>query len=200
MTDEWDESKPEHKRIAHGIEVGDGIPEMRTLHDARKALKTVGFEITHEEDLAARPDVVPWYYPLEGDIWKAQTVWDMFTVFRMSRLGKVITQNGVWGLEKVGFVPKGTFDVGESLKVAAEALVAGGKAKLFTPMALWICRKVCVLLGVEARTELLTFSSLPTRLCFWDLDLVVLQCYACTVYVFVLSLSSLRRACWSWSA
>lgn len=76
MTDEWDEAKPEHKRIAHGIEVGDGIPEMRTLHDARKALKTVGFEITHEEDLAARPDVVPWYYPLEGDIWKAQTVWD----------------------------------------------------------------------------------------------------------------------------
>lgn len=76
MTDAWDESKPEHKKIAHGIEVGDGIPEMRTLHDARKALTTVGFDIVHEEDLAARNDDVPWYYPLEGDIWKAQTVWD----------------------------------------------------------------------------------------------------------------------------
>ncbi|CAD7065285.1 unnamed protein product, partial [Tilletia caries] len=29
MTDEWDASNPEHKRIAHGIEIGDGIPEMR---------------------------------------------------------------------------------------------------------------------------------------------------------------------------
>lgn len=66
----------------------------------------------------------------------------MLTVFRMSRVGKIITQNSVWGLEKIGFVPKGTFDVGESLKTAADALVAGGKAKLFTPMALWIVRKV----------------------------------------------------------
>ncbi|CAD6956550.1 unnamed protein product [Tilletia controversa] len=29
MSDEWDASNPEHKRIAHGIEIGDGIPEMR---------------------------------------------------------------------------------------------------------------------------------------------------------------------------
>ena len=54
MTDSWDPSKPEHKAIAHGIEVGDGIAEMRTIHAARKALKTVGFEILLEEDLAAR--------------------------------------------------------------------------------------------------------------------------------------------------
>ncbi|WOO79713.1 Sterol 24-C-methyltransferase erg6 [Vanrija pseudolonga] len=141
MTDEWDASKPAHKAVSHGIEVGDGIAEMRTLHDARKALKAVGFEIVHEEDLAARPDPVPWYYPLEGDIFKAQTLWDVFTVFRMSRLGKIITQNGVWGLEKIGFVPKGTYDVGESLKVAADALVEGGREKLFTPMALWVVRK-----------------------------------------------------------
>ncbi|BEI87180.1 hypothetical protein CcaverHIS002_0705260 [Cutaneotrichosporon cavernicola] len=141
MTDEWDESKPEHKKIAHGIEVGDGIPEMRTLHAARKALKGVGFEILHEEDLAARDDAVPWYYPLEGDIFKAQTAWDMLTCFRTSRIGKMITQNSVWGLEKIGMVPKGTYDVGESLITAANALIAGGRTKLFTPMALWVCRK-----------------------------------------------------------
>jgi sterol 24-C-methyltransferase len=141
MTDEWDPSNPKHKEIAHGIEVGDGIAEMRTLHAARKALKTVGFEILHEEDLAARPDAVPWYYPLEGDVFKAQTVWDMFTVLRMSTIGKIFTQNSVWGLEKIGLVPKGTYDVGESLKVAGDALVAGGQSKLFTPMALWVVRK-----------------------------------------------------------
>ncbi|ORY23039.1 S-adenosyl-L-methionine-dependent methyltransferase [Naematelia encephala] len=141
MTDAWDPSIPRHKEIAHGIEAGDGIAEMRTLTDARKALQAVGFEILHEEDLADRQDVVPWYYPLEGDIFKAQTLWDMVTVFRMSTLGKVITQNTVWGLEKFGLVPKGTYDVGESLKIAATYLVAGGQTKLFTPMALWVCRK-----------------------------------------------------------
>ena len=76
MTDKWDPSIPDHKAIAHGIEVsdeilshlrllvncswsspvqvGDGIPEMRTLFEARKAIQAVGFEILHEEDLAAR--------------------------------------------------------------------------------------------------------------------------------------------------
>lgn len=76
MTDRWDPKDPFHKKIAHGIELGDGIPEMRNVANAREALKKVGFTIEHEEDLADRPDEVPWYYPLEGDIRKAQTAWD----------------------------------------------------------------------------------------------------------------------------
>ena len=137
---------------------------------ARKALKSVGFELLHEEDLAAREliehdslsrgtdslllgnDEVKWYYPLEGNVLKAQTTWDsmspsqhtgvrcfppltrmaVFTVFRMSRLGRFLTQNALWGIEKVGLVPKGTYDVGESLIKAQAALVAGGQTQLFT--------------------------------------------------------------------
>lgn len=76
MTDSWDPKDPFHKKIAHGIELGDGIPEMRNIENARNALKKVGFTIEHEEDLADRGDEVPWYYPLEGDIRKAQTAWD----------------------------------------------------------------------------------------------------------------------------
>lgn len=56
----------------------------------------------------------------------------VFTVFRMSNIGKFITQNGVWGMEKLGLVPKGTYDVGESLIKAQLALVKGGQTKLFT--------------------------------------------------------------------
>ncbi|CAE6467754.1 unnamed protein product [Rhizoctonia solani] len=141
MTDAWDPSNPEHKDIAHGIEVGDGIPEMRTIKQARQALKNVGFEILHEEDLADRPDPIPWYYPLEGDIWKAQTTWDYVTVWRMSWSGKIVTQTTVKVLEMLGLVPKGTFDVGEALKTAADALVRGGQQKLFTPMYLVVSRK-----------------------------------------------------------
>jgi hypothetical protein len=36
------------------LQVGDGIAEMRKIEDARKALKTVGFDILYEEDLAER--------------------------------------------------------------------------------------------------------------------------------------------------
>ena len=76
----------------------------------------------------------PWYYPLEGDIRKIQTLWDAVMVARMTTIGKFFTQNTVWVLEKMGFVPKGTYDVGEALKTAADALVAGGREKLFIPM------------------------------------------------------------------
>ncbi|OCH86498.1 hypothetical protein OBBRIDRAFT_797119 [Obba rivulosa] len=141
MTDAWDPSIPLHKEIAHGIELGNGIPEMRPLKKARDALLAVGFEIEHEEDLAERPDEVPWYYPLEGDIFKAQTAWDYLTVWRMSWSGKIVTHYGLWLIEQLGFVPKGTWEVGETLKIASDALVAGGRQKLFTPMYLVVCRK-----------------------------------------------------------
>ncbi|KAF9239835.1 S-adenosyl-L-methionine-dependent methyltransferase [Melanogaster broomeanus] len=141
MTDAWDPSNPKHKELAHAIEFGNGIPEMRPLAKAREALVNVGFTIEHEEDLADRPDEVTWYYPLEGDIFKAQTAWDYFTVWRMSWSGKLVTHTAIRLFELVGLIPKGTYEVGESLKVAADALVKGGQTKLFTPMYLAVSRK-----------------------------------------------------------
>jgi len=141
MTDRWDPSIPAHKALAHEIEFGNGIPEMRPLQQARDALVKVGFQIEHEEDLADRPDVVPWYYPLEGDVRKAQTAWDYFTVWRMSWSGMLVSHNAIRLMEWFGMIPKGTWQVGEALKVAAAALVKGGQTKLFTPMYLVISRK-----------------------------------------------------------
>jgi len=141
MTDAWDPSIPTHKELQHQIELGNGIPEMRTIRKSREALLSVGFEIEHEEDLADRPDEIRWYYPLEGDLSKAQTLWDLFTVWRMSWSGKFVTHSALWVFEKIGMLPKGTVDVGETLKIAADALVKGGQTKLFTPMYLVISRK-----------------------------------------------------------
>ncbi len=161
MTERYDPTIPDHRAVAHGIEVGDGIPEMRPISSCLSALQSVGYERVHMEDLAERKDDVPWYYPLEGDIWKAQTVWDYFTVWRMSWSGKFVTQNVVRVLELLRIAPRGTFEVGESLKVAADALVKGGQMKvcffllgllvlginawfllqLFTPMLLVVSRK-----------------------------------------------------------
>ncbi|KAI0918833.1 hypothetical protein AcV7_006951 [Taiwanofungus camphoratus] len=141
MTDRWEPTIPKHKELAHRIEIGNGIPEMRPLNKARKALLSVGFTIEHEEDLAERNDEVPWYYPLEGNLFQAQTAWDYFTVWRMSWSGKLVTHYGLWLIEQLRLVPKGTWEVGETLKVAGDALVEGGKTKLFTPMYLVVCKK-----------------------------------------------------------
>lgn len=56
MTDTWDPKIPHHKDIAHRIEVGDGIAEMRNINACRTALQTFGFEILHEDDLADRDE------------------------------------------------------------------------------------------------------------------------------------------------
>ncbi|KAJ4470269.1 S-adenosyl-L-methionine-dependent methyltransferase [Lentinula lateritia] len=141
MTDAWDPSIPEHKALAHEIELGNGIPEMRSLKLARSALTTVGFEVEYEEDLAERKDHVEWYYPLEGDYSKAQTVYDLFTVWRTTWFGMFVMHNIFWFLELIGVLPKGTIEVGAALKVAQTSLIKGGQTKLFTPMYLAISRK-----------------------------------------------------------
>lgn len=58
MTDAFDITNPHHKLLQHQIEVGDGIPEMRTIEVCRQSLQKAGFEILHEEDLADRPECV----------------------------------------------------------------------------------------------------------------------------------------------
>jgi sterol 24-C-methyltransferase len=58
MTDSYDASNPHHRHIAHGIEVGDGIPEMRTIENARNALKSAGLEILVDDDLADKNDAI----------------------------------------------------------------------------------------------------------------------------------------------
>lgn len=141
MTDAYDETNPEHRKIAYGIEVGDGIPKMYKKEVADKALKSVGFEILYENDLADNNDEIPWYAPLAGD-WKyVQSVGDLWTYFRTSGMGRKVTTFAVSALETIGLAPKDSVKVTEALEDAAVYLVKGGEEKLFTPMMLYVARK-----------------------------------------------------------
>jgi sterol 24-C-methyltransferase len=131
MTPQWDATDPMHKQIAHEIEISSGIPEMRILSRSRDAFDNVGFQVLHEEDLAERPDPIPWYYPLEGDIFKAQTLYDLFMCWRISWSGRLISHSAIWLMEKVGIMPKGTVEVTEQLKHALKGIVDGGKTKVW---------------------------------------------------------------------
>lgn len=141
MTDKYDETNPEHRKIAYEIEIGDGIPKMFTLDVARDALHKVGFEVLEEEDLADPNAQVPWFYPLTGE-WKyMQTLADVSTFFRTSYLGRKFTTCMVSLLEKFKIAPEGSTAVTNALEEAAVGLVAGGKSGLFTPMMLFVARK-----------------------------------------------------------
>lgn len=141
MTDAYDNENPHHREVRLGIEQGDGISNMVKISEGLAAIKAAGFKLEMHEDLADRKDARPWYYPLDGDLRMAQSLGDIVTIARMTRLGRFIAHNAVGGLEKIGVAPKGTKKTADSLGLAADCLVAGGKEKLFTPMYLMVARK-----------------------------------------------------------
>lgn len=141
LTDKFDEENPRHREIAYGIEVGDGIPKMYKASVAEQAFRNVGFEVQYARDMSQIGDEVPWYYPLTGE-WKyTQSIGDLFTYFRTSKLGRMLTMEGTGLLEKIGLAPKGSKKVTIALEEAAVHLVNGAKEGLFTPMMLYICKK-----------------------------------------------------------
>jgi sterol 24-C-methyltransferase len=141
MTEDFDENNAEHREIAHGIEIGNGIPKMRKTEECLQALKNVGFDVLMNQDLANMGDSINWYYPLEGDLRKCQTVKDMLTTLAMTKLGRLTTTTVVSALEKVGLAPKGTVETQKFLETAADALVAGAQKNLFTPMFFFVAKK-----------------------------------------------------------
>lgn len=141
MTDEYDNENPVHREIRLGIEQGDGISNMVKKEVAVEAMKAAGFEMLIAEDLADRPDEIPWYYPLAGS-WKHMTsLWDVLTIARMTWWGRGAVHRFLGGMEKFGIFPKGSQKTADSLAYAADCLVKGGELKLFTPMFLMVGQK-----------------------------------------------------------
>jgi len=141
MTDAYDNDNLRHREIRLGIEVGDGISNMCKIQEALDAMRAVGFEMILNEDLAERPDPLPWYWPIAGELRHMQSIKDLFTVVRMTWWGRAIAHRLAGALEMVGLAPAGTQKTADSLAVAADSLVAGAKEKLFTPMYLMVARK-----------------------------------------------------------
>ena len=141
MTDNYDNENPRHREIRLGIEQGNGISNMVRISEGLRAFKAAGFELLEDEDLALRPDVTPWYYPIEGSFRHMGSVGDFFTIARMTWWGRGLAHRFVGLGETVGLMPKGTKKTADNLALAADCLVAGAKEGLFTPMYLMVGRK-----------------------------------------------------------
>ena len=141
MTENYDNDNPRHREIRLGIEQGDGISNMVKISEALEAIKAAGFVLEYHEDLAERQDARPWYWPLSGDFSMMGSIWEFLTIARLHKLGRGAIHKFVGALEMVGVASKGTQKTADSLAVAADNLVAGGKQKLFTPMYLMVAKK-----------------------------------------------------------
>lgn len=141
MTEDYDNDNLAHREIRLGIELGDGISNMVKVSEGLEAMKIAGFEILHHEDLADRPDPMPWYWPLAGD-WKyLQSVYDIPTIARMTWWGRGLAHRFAGLMESLHLAPAGTRKTADSLAVAADNLVAGAQQHLFTPMYLMVGKK-----------------------------------------------------------
>ncbi|KAM0937630.1 putative sterol 24-C-methyltransferase [Dioscorea sansibarensis] len=133
MTDNFDPNNQIHQRIKAEIELGNGLPDIRSTNQCLEALKLAGFEVVSEMDLAAdSPET--WYLPLDTSRFS-------LTSFRLTSLGRFITRSMVKALEFVRLAPAGSERVSSFLEKAAEGLVEGGRMEIFTPMYFFLARK-----------------------------------------------------------
>ena len=131
MTEKYDNNNPQHREIRLGIEQGDGISNMCKISEGLAAIKAAGFELEIAEDMAHRPDSAPWYYPLAGDFKHMGSIGDLFTVLRMTKVGRGLMHKLVGGLEMVGIAPVGTQKTADSLAVAADCSCCWRQARPF---------------------------------------------------------------------
>lgn len=142
MTEKYDNDNLHHREARLNIEQGNGIANMVKASEAVRSIRAAGFDLLMHEDMADRGDTIPWYWPLDAGSWRhAQTLGDLMYTFRMTYFGRYFTRYVLSALELVRIAPPGMVKTSDSLCAGAEALVLGGKEKIFTPMYLMIGRK-----------------------------------------------------------
>ena len=140
-TADFDDGNPQHVRVKHDILKGNGLPDLRSTSAVLEALTAVGFEVLDAEDIASRSEI-PWYAPLDCSHSALTATFSRSGGgFRTSALGRAVTRRAVYVLETLRIAPKGTCAVSAFLEAGADALVAGGKQGIFTPMFFTLVRK-----------------------------------------------------------
>lgn len=134
LTDQYDEKNSEHVEIKRLVEEGDALPELRSTHQLLADLKSVGFTV--EESQILPEGDIPWYQPLKGG-----TTLLSFDNFRTTQLGRWLTRNMVWLMEKSGIAAQGSLAALQILEKAGDSGVRAGEHNIFTPYFYFLARK-----------------------------------------------------------
>ncbi|CAF0954097.1 unnamed protein product [Didymodactylos carnosus] len=132
LTDSFDQQNPQHIETKKLIEEGNALPELRTMKELVSDLRSVGFMIEEADILKSE---VLWYLPLKGE--------SILSIngFRSSNIGRWLTKNSVWLMEKSGFAAKGSLDTLGVLEKAAQGLIRGGESEIFTPYFFFLAQR-----------------------------------------------------------
>lgn len=132
-TPQYNQTDEQHAAILRNIEIGSGLPPMHTREDVLRAAQKAGFRVRYDEDVAivssslsssSASNQLPWWYKLDISGWS-----------------RALTHALTWTMETVGLAPTGSTATHAVLLKAADGLVAGGKAGIFTPMHLFVFDK-----------------------------------------------------------
>ena len=135
LTDLYDDTNPDHRRLKSEMEHGGGLPDIARPHEVDAAIQNVGFDLIEARDLAAEaPPGIPWHQPLTGSGLS-------FARVRSSAAGRRLTHGSLWLLERLKLVPCGTTRVSSLLDLAAASLAEAGRLGIFTPMYFVLARR-----------------------------------------------------------
>lgn len=133
-TNMYDENDMTMKKVVHAIEQGNSISKLYTTEQCIAALKSVGFRVLEERDVAL-PDSasVPWYNTLSKP--------EGARGFLRSPNGRFYTNTLLTFLNRFSLVPPGVLETSQLLNAAADNLVKGGEMGIFTPMFFFLVEK-----------------------------------------------------------
>ena len=135
LTEEFDPSNAEHLRIKEDIVVGDALPDIARTPEIGTALRAAGFELVDSHDRASASDpTTPWYRALQGRDFSLRGI-------PRTPVGRALTNLVLRVGERLRVFPDGAAAVSSLLNRTADALAAGGKAGIFTPMYFFLARK-----------------------------------------------------------
>eukprot|EP00929_Paragymnodinium_shiwhaense_P124423 TRINITY_DN9988_c0_g1_i1.p1 TRINITY_DN9988_c0_g1~~TRINITY_DN9988_c0_g1_i1.p1 ORF type:complete len:419 (-),score=97.18 TRINITY_DN9988_c0_g1_i1:304-1473(-) len=139
LTDKFDESNAEHRKLKEDIMLGDGLPDLVHTSVCTKALKEAGFEVLEVRDCALDGNLEggeAWYMPLVAS-------WNPFSWprFQFNPIMFALMPIILRSLEIVGLVPEGSKSTQVMLQAGGVGCARGGETGAFTPMWLMVARK-----------------------------------------------------------
>lgn len=141
LTDVYNNEDPEHRKIRDGLERALGMTNIATTSQAIEAMQSAGFEIQEAEDLACRPDTIPWHYQISGSLASINSIWDVGKILKWGFLRSRIAAPLVGALEALHVVPPGSRALIVSTKEGIDWVVLAARKKLFTPIFFMVGRK-----------------------------------------------------------
>eukprot|EP00747_Dinoflagellata_sp_TGD_P185995 gnl/TRDRNA2_/TRDRNA2_42801_c0_seq1.p1 gnl/TRDRNA2_/TRDRNA2_42801_c0~~gnl/TRDRNA2_/TRDRNA2_42801_c0_seq1.p1 ORF type:complete len:393 (+),score=56.58 gnl/TRDRNA2_/TRDRNA2_42801_c0_seq1:40-1179(+) len=138
LTDKYDSSSAEHRRIKKAIEEGDGLPDLAMTTDISKALATAGFEVLESRDCALdnTHGGSPWYQPLVPSYNPLCQPGFQFCRPMLAVVPRIISI-----FETLRIFPSGTSATQVMLQNGGLGCADGGLTGIFTPMYLMVGRK-----------------------------------------------------------